>query len=96
MSALILLSTAIILVAIASSLVNTEEDEMNSQKIRVAISRQNINATTSEQPQQLLKQLGNSTSFGYQVRQKLRYSIMKIQKFYTYLFVFTLGLHCSI
>ena len=50
MSALILLSTAIILVAIASSLVNTEEDEMNSQKIRVAISRQNINATTTTEP----------------------------------------------
>ena len=72
MSTLILLSTAIILVAIASLLVNAEEDEINSQKIRVAISRQNINATTSEQPQQLLKQLENSTSFGYKVRQKLR------------------------
>ena len=88
MSTLILLSTAIILVAIASSLVNAEENEINSQKIRVAISRQNINATTSEQPQQLLKQLENSTSFGYKVRQKLRYSIMKIQKFYTYIFTF--------
>ena len=71
MSALILL-IAIILVAITASLVNSEKEEIHSQKIRVAISRQNINATTSEQPQQLLKQLENSTSFGYKVRQKLR------------------------
>ena len=49
MSALILF-IAIILVAITASLVNTEKEEIHSQKIRVAISRQNINATTTTEP----------------------------------------------